>query len=791
MKIKLISTLGILFLLLNLLPSAQVTPALAQTCTDAAGGVIPCPTEAPPTGGGGSGSEDGSDTSSGGSNPTKPELLFLGNNENYLDPANWNNGGRIPGADDSARLDGLTAVIDPLDPTPIPLGDLTLRNGAKISIYDATVIFNILDVGGCERNATKLHNTTRARKLYQSKYIKEANTKYYSTLLQGQTLLLSADCGMNLETSLLDARRILVQDPNSFIQLGLGGNQPASPNGRGSGHYARMQGNSIDLDGQLNLFFVYGFHPDPGDTFEIITNIGGNPINGTFANAPEGSVLNGFCDVQFRITYIGGDGNDVVLTAETPTQPDPNCDEDFSDPRADGNVLLDASSIDLEPDQPIEVQDIQLVNGAEWNLYNGIVTARIIDSTNSAINLFNSHLKTGIFIDPGGYGGGGGILLNPSFIEAERIVLYKPETPARFGLGGDQPASPEGRGPGHFANMQGRSIDLDGQLDLFFVYGFRPQPGQTFQIITNTGGNPINGTFANAPEGSVLNGFCDVQFRITYIGGDGNDVVLTAETPTQPDPYCNEDFSDPHPDKNIFLDASSVDVQPDRPLEVNDIQLVNGAEWNLRNGVVTARVVDSNGSAINLFNSHLKTDIFIDPVGGYSLNPSFLEAEYAVLYESETVSSFGIGGTEQAGENKLGKGHYAHLQADRIRLGGKLEVFFVYDFVPQPGQTFQIITVNHARLGEFENAPEGSVVGGYCDVELVISYTGGDGNDIVLTAQKSANPNPEWECASTSEPQPEPAQESNTPANLTPYLIGGAVLVLIVLLAIFLRKRSA
>lgn len=553
MKTKIILTLGILLLLLNLLPSAQVTPALAQTCTDAAGGVIPCPTEAPPTGGGGSGSEDGSDTSSGGSNPAQPEILFLGANENYLDPANWNNGGRIPGVDDSARLDGLTAVIDPRDPTPIPLGNLTLRNGARLIVRDAVLQFDTLD------------------------------------------------------------------------------------------------------------------------------------------------------------------------------------------------------------------------------------------SEDSTLEFFNSYIKLNTFIDPllGGFN------LNPSFLEAERIVLYKPETPARFGLGGDQPASAEALGAGHYARMQGNSIDLDGQLNLFFVYGFRPQPGNTFEIITNTGGNPINGTFANAPEGSVLNGFCDVQFRITYIGGDGNDVVLTAETPTQPDPYCNEDFSDPHPDKNIFLDASSVDVQPDRPLEVNDIQLVNGAEWNLRNGVVTARVVDSNGSAINLFNSHLKTDIFIDPVGGYSLNPSFLEAEYAVLYESETVSSFGIGGTEQAGENKLGKGHYAHLQADRIRLGGKLEVFFVYDFVPQPGQTFQIITVNHARLGEFENAPEGSVVGGYCDVELVISYTGGDGNDIVLTAQKSANPNPEWECASTSEPQPEPAQESNTPANLTPYLIGGAVLVLIVLLAIFLRKRSA
>jgi hypothetical protein len=58
MKTKLIATLGILFLLLALLPSARVSPALAQTCLDAAGGVIPCPTEAPQSGGSDSEGED-------------------------------------------------------------------------------------------------------------------------------------------------------------------------------------------------------------------------------------------------------------------------------------------------------------------------------------------------------------------------------------------------------------------------------------------------------------------------------------------------------------------------------------------------------------------------------------------------------------------------------------------------------------------------------------------------------------------------------------------------------------
>ncbi len=51
--------------------------------------------------------------------------------------------------------------------------------------------------------------------------------------------------------------------------------------------------------------------------------------------------------------------------------------------------------------------------------------------------------------------------------------------------------------------------------------------GQSFEIITNDGTDPISGTFVNLPEGAILNGSFGLSFRITYRGGDGNDVVLT------------------------------------------------------------------------------------------------------------------------------------------------------------------------------------------------------------------------------------------------------------------------
>lgn len=54
-----------------------------------------------------------------------------------------------------------------------------------------------------------------------------------------------------------------------------------------------------------------------------------------------------------------------------------------------------------------------------------------------------------------------------------------------------------------------------------------PALGQSFEIITNDGTDPISGTFANLPEGASFTTEFGITFRITYRGGDGNDVVIT------------------------------------------------------------------------------------------------------------------------------------------------------------------------------------------------------------------------------------------------------------------------
>ncbi len=78
--------------------------------------------------------------------------------------------------------------------------------------------------------------------------------------------------------------------------------------------YDQIKAGSVSLLGTLHVSLVSGWSIKQGDTFTIVDNTGTLPVGGTFAALPEGAELtvNG---LTFKISYVGGDGNDVVLTA--------------------------------------------------------------------------------------------------------------------------------------------------------------------------------------------------------------------------------------------------------------------------------------------------------------------------------------------------------------------------------------------------------------------------------------------------------------------------------------------
>jgi hypothetical protein len=68
------------------------------------------------------------------------------------------------------------------------------------------------------------------------------------------------------------------------------------------------------------------------------------------------------------------------------------------------------------------------------------------------------------------------------------------------------------------------SVTLGGTLQVSL--GFTPALSNSFTILNKTGGGAITGTFNGLAEGAIFE-VGGVPFQITYMGGTGNDVVLT------------------------------------------------------------------------------------------------------------------------------------------------------------------------------------------------------------------------------------------------------------------------
>jgi hypothetical protein len=72
------------------------------------------------------------------------------------------------------------------------------------------------------------------------------------------------------------------------------------------------------------------------------------------------------------------------------------------------------------------------------------------------------------------------------------------------------------------------TVQVGGRLFLAINHFSSPQPrpNDKFTLISNDGTDPIVGTFANIPEGGDVR-LGNLVLRITYRGGDGNDLVVT------------------------------------------------------------------------------------------------------------------------------------------------------------------------------------------------------------------------------------------------------------------------
>jgi hypothetical protein len=169
---------------------------------------------------------------------------------------------------------------------------LTLNNG--IMIVDANI-----------PNSTVTVNTVSPGGSFALSGFGGTGTVGTTNVIQG---IISAGT-LTSPTGILNITNGLSFTENGAFVCKIGGTTPGS-----GGH------DQLNVTGSVNLANAIlapipwdNFVPAVGDEFVVIRNDGSDPIQGTFLNAPEGSVFAGPFNTAFRITYLGGDGNDVMI----------------------------------------------------------------------------------------------------------------------------------------------------------------------------------------------------------------------------------------------------------------------------------------------------------------------------------------------------------------------------------------------------------------------------------------------------------------------------------------------
>ena len=255
------------------------------------------------------------------SSATTPALHFEGRNSDWFDASNWREG-RVPGANDDVVLDrGDVVVIDPASrfraanitgtDHAIEIRDLYVGDGAALTTLAGTIM------------QLRDEHIGAARIVNRSSGVLGEGQYFTAALTAGCN-----ECSVTVSNPTPKSKRTIVLLSSVTSELGLGGLEPAKIErdaigairlAAGAGHYATLNAQTLLLDGHLWLNLVYGFQPIPGDSFQIFS--AERYASGRFVGLPESSLVGcTSAGVGLRISYAGGDGNDVVLHAARASQ---------------------------------------------------------------------------------------------------------------------------------------------------------------------------------------------------------------------------------------------------------------------------------------------------------------------------------------------------------------------------------------------------------------------------------------------------------------------------------------
>ncbi|HEV7425008.1 MAG TPA: Ig-like domain-containing protein, partial [Thermoanaerobaculia bacterium] len=201
------------------------------------------------------------------------------------------------------------------------------------------------------------------------------------------------------------------------LTINSGGTYEVIINGAGFGNFTSMTANDAPVTLGGNLALTNTVSNPAGTVFTIIRNQTGSAVAGTFAGLPEGAtIVSG--GQSFVISYVGGSGKDVTLTAQAPPTSTTTSVVGAPNPSAlNQNVQF---TVNVTPNAA--VGSVALNDGAT-NLNNGVLSGGSVVFDISSLSV-GSHNITAV------YGGGAGFMgsTSPIFVQVVSAPLIATNT---------------------------------------------------------------------------------------------------------------------------------------------------------------------------------------------------------------------------------------------------------------------------------------------------------------------------------------------------------------------------
>ena len=506
-------------------------------------------------------------------------------------------------------------------------------------------------------------------------------------------------------------------------------------NGTNVGQYGRLI-----ASGDVNLSMgalipSAGFNPQPGQVFTIVEKTSPGPIGNAFLG-PEGTIttLNG---MPCRISYVGGDGNDVTLTAQPANPP---LTVNWLSP-ANGATFQPGATISLRarPDTNRAISVVEFFAGST-NLGRGVLTP------NSVYQFLWSNAPAGTFQMHAEAEDNSGARGVSSSVQITVAGGTNPPTPPTITWTGADPS-------GYWsapANWSPAGVPVNG-ADLVFPGALPPADKVSTNDLTDSifrsirfdqaGGHTIRGNpmaLTNRMDAILSSGgtnliACDLTFSgttstpqyatirdPTYPGGEltiignvsGRSIFVVGLRLTIMGQYTGGNL------RTLF---TTLTLYGDNPAAISAYiwgskLIVQGSQPNL--DITLAREMETFTSG------SLSGTGLIGDVTGFGV--IVLDSTLAVRNASAYYLAIYLNGTNPSENGRL------VASGDVSPSSGYLSPSA--GFNPQPGQVFTII--DKTSPGPIANpvfGPEGSIIT-LNGMPCRISYVGGDGNDVTLTA---------------------------------------------------------